>query len=130
MDLDGHVTRDSLGACGLPHLMMIARSFGCQKKFKTRDPLITYILAHHPKAAEGRLEAKRVKAVSARKRKRENPFMTKYEVRQMKRQTKEIVADLFAHGEEPEFHALYRSSYGLQDRFNAIIYKCFKFQNA
>ena len=56
--------------------------------------------------------------------------MTKYEVRQMKRQTKEIVADLFAHGEEPEFHALYRSSYGLQDRFNAIIYKCFKFQNA
>jgi hypothetical protein len=130
VDLDGNLTRPVLEACSIPHIKMIANSLGAPKRL-TREKMIKFILEHHETAAVGRVEAARTRPMAARKRKREDtPALSPHELRKLKRDTEDLVHDLFATGEEPEFHSLYRSSYGLQDRFNAAIYACFKFQNA
>jgi hypothetical protein len=128
-NLDGKVTQNELDPLSIPHLTMIAEHLGLHKR-ATRPKLIKYILDNHPLAAEVRIEANRPSALAMRKRKAAPASMGRYDLQKLIEQNKALQNDLLSTGAEPEFHSIYRSNYGLHDRFNATLYTCFKFQRA
>lgn len=129
MDLDGKVTREELKKLPVPHLITIANSLG-RCKSKKREAVTQFILDNHPKAGETQLSAIRAKAKSSRKRRTTPASMSKHELRELENDNRKMKKILLETGTEPKFHEIYRANYGLQDRFNATLYSCFKFQRA
>lgn len=130
LDGVGHVTEVTLNECSRPHLLLIAERFAIPSRITNKKDLVHRILAVHPKASEEHIEKIVPKALPSKKRKALPLPATRAELRNLKDEIKTLQQDLLETGPRPEFHRLYHSNYGLQDRFNATLYLCFRFQHA
>lgn len=110
LDQYGFVTKDTLSRLKAPQLCRILKNINQKSLGLSKDELITKILAHHPHVQRTlQTEPAIVDGAS------DAPAA-------QKRQLEADLEKLFTAGYEPKFAEVYSSCYGLEDRFNQLIY--------
>lgn len=132
LDDNGELDLDKVRSLPDPALGLICESLGTElPQSSTRSDKIDSILQNHPLADKYRLQ-KYLDAFAPRDKKRKpaNPVLLQQEYRRYVNTSEELVSDLIVAEEEPNFRQLYMANYGLQDRFNALLYMAFKWSCA
>lgn len=125
----GEMTNAVLRKLSKARLTMIAEVAHINPGGKKAD-LLARILEEHQLASKEDHEAPITKAAGGRKRKAQPIEINRDELHNAQREVHKRSSDLMKLRDETSLRALYRENYGLEDRFNAMLYTCFRLQNA
>ena len=129
-DENGNVTQNSLKSIGIQDLREVAQMSGIQTtkegKPKSKDTLVQEILAVHPQAI-----LEQSVADKPRKGKRPSSYTAAEEdLIQQNRVLSKLKARFLTPRAVPNYAELYAKNYGDEDRFNYLLYDCFRHQLA
>lgn len=130
IDQDGFVTSASLKSLNIEDLRDVAQMSGVQStkggKPKAKETLVKEILAVHPQAIH-----EQSSDGTKRKGKRPSSLTSSEEqLIQQNRVLSKLKARLLTRRAVPKYAELYAKNYGDEDRFNYLLYECFRHQLA
>ena len=121
IDANGYVSLQSLNPISTSAVQAIAEGLHIKKTGRNKKQLMEEIVRRHPRA----LPPTPPNRTQSKKRKASADDASMDLAKSLKRDAQGLANQLLGPEEMPDFAAIYRSNYGLQDRFNAVLYSHF-----
>lgn len=121
LDAEGYVSKDSLLPLNIEAIRGIAEHCNINHRGRKKKELVDLIIKRHPKAKPPEPPTR----YHSKKRSQQANNASPKEAEHMEVSTNNLIEQIMPDAGEPEFAILYKKNYGLQDRFNAIIYRYF-----